>query len=528
MSKKISPLEKAKRNQSVKKAAAPHLVVQARAGTGKTTTLVEGLNALRGVETRIKPSEQQAAVWEALKESKGAARVGFVAFNKKIAEELQRRVPGDVEASTMHSMGNRAVKDALGYLKVNNYRVKDLACEISGINPYDLRRHNMVKEREFVGLVEDLVSKCKMGLVDPTPENLMAIVDHYGLDIVGNWPHVCELTAKVLEACKTPQKDRRIDFDDMVWLPVVLDLFVGGYDLLLVDEAQDLGRCQQALAKKAGKRLVFVGDDRQAIYGFAGADSEALPRLMNELGDTGVGCDVLPLTVTRRCSKAVVERAQKYVPDFIAHESNRVGAIKHDHRDTYQDRVREGEMIISRINAPLVTECFSLINQKRKANIIGRDIGAGLIHLVNKIDKGSNLPPEQLLEALQQWQMAEIDRENNKRDPSDSRLQAISDKAHCVEMFVLNTMKSEEGWSVEKLTSSIDSVFADNTTNGIKLASIHKSKGLEAENTFLLEVPRFDSKNEWQRVQEDNLEYVALTRAMDTATYVSMKKDEHV
>jgi ATP-dependent exoDNAse (exonuclease V) beta subunit len=62
----------------------------------------------------------------------------------------------------------------------------------------------------------------------------------------------------------------------MIYLPVALDLPMPKYDLLLIDEAQDLSKCQQALAKKAGRRLVFVGDPKQALYGFCGADSKSL------------------------------------------------------------------------------------------------------------------------------------------------------------------------------------------------------------------------------------------------------------
>lgn len=37
------------------------------------------------------------------------------------------------------------------------------------------------------------------------------------------------------------------------------------------------------------------------------------------------GCAILPLTVTRRCGKAIVKEANKIVPDFKAHESNPEG-----------------------------------------------------------------------------------------------------------------------------------------------------------------------------------------------------------
>ena len=44
----------------------PHVVIEARAGTGKTTTLIEGLNLLKGKTVKITPSPQQQAVWDAM------------------------------------------------------------------------------------------------------------------------------------------------------------------------------------------------------------------------------------------------------------------------------------------------------------------------------------------------------------------------------------------------------------------------------------------------------------------------------
>ena len=109
---------------------------------------------------------------------------------------------------------------------------------------------------------------------------------------------------------------------------------------ILVHNCQDLNRCQQALAKKAGKRLVLCGDPMQAIYGFAGADAESMPRMARELAAAPIsfigdpvpgcrGCTTLPLTVTRRCGKAIVREANKLVKDFEAFETNPEGKVSY-------------------------------------------------------------------------------------------------------------------------------------------------------------------------------------------------------
>jgi DNA helicase-2/ATP-dependent DNA helicase PcrA len=300
----------------------PHLIVEARAGTGKTTTLVEGLKLLKGIPTAgFIPSPQQKSVFDAIYLSVGKVQsICFVAFNKSIATELQARVPQGCDAMTMHSLGLKAVTKAFGRLDINGYTTQDIISELLHKDIRELRKDKPA----VVKATEDLVSLCKMNLCNNgSQDELAELAAHYEVDLNGSSEEVFALVPRVLERAKEPKG--RINFDDMIWLPVVLGLPVNQYDLLLVDEAQDLNRCQQALAKRAGKRLVLCGDPKQAIYGFAGADAESMPRLYKELGAEKRGCVQLPLTVTRRCGKAIVAEARQYVPEFEAHESNSAG-----------------------------------------------------------------------------------------------------------------------------------------------------------------------------------------------------------
>jgi len=88
---------------TLKSALAPHLMVMARAGSGKTTTLVEGLKIVKGQKSPLTPTEQQKAIWDAMAQGQKPGTICFVAFNKSIATELQRRVPMGCDACTMHS-----------------------------------------------------------------------------------------------------------------------------------------------------------------------------------------------------------------------------------------------------------------------------------------------------------------------------------------------------------------------------------------------------------------------------------------
>lgn len=315
-----------------------------------------------------------------------------------------------------------------------------------------------------------------------------------------------------------------MDFDDMIWLPIKLNLPVTKYALLMVDESQDLNKAQQALALRAGKRLIFVGDVNQSIYGFAGADAESMANLETQLVNSEAGCRLLPLTVTRRCGKAIVAEAQRLVPEFEAHESNGEGKVTTAPFGTptgtgqsYVDSVNDGDMIICRVNAPLVSQCFRFIKQNRKATIQGKDMIAGLISTVKKM-KAKNIPD--LVEKLDKWFHAEEEKELKKCNPSEARLIALQDRVDCLNVFASNVE------SVDEMINKIKTVFVDDDTiKGIKLSSIHKAKGLEADRVFFLmpanaPCPHPMAKTAWAIKQEHHLVYVGITRAIKELTYV--------
>ena len=583
----VRPAPPASLASKVKDDAAPHLIVEARAGVGKTTTLIEGLKYIKGLSVSITPSPQQEAIWEAMAAGPAPKTVCFVAFNKAIATELQRRVPPGCDAMTMHSMGFRAVQKALGRQEPNSYVVQDIIAELLNRDIRWLRANKPV----VLKATEKLVGLCKMNLVGGhgtpadagkrkvtlhpvTGPNSMTVVNvedpiitredaeflwetaldqlasHYDVDLNGSRAEVFALVPRVLERCKTPQG--KITFDDMVYLPVVLNLPVFQYDLLLVDECQDLNRCQQALAKRAGKRLVLCGDPKQAIYGFAGADAESMPRMARELGITiecdaypgqptrwtdHCGCIILPLTVTRRCGKVIVKEAQKIVPDFEAHESCPEGKVSYASYcggrpgpQSYHERVMDGDFILCRCNAPLVSQCFQFLKAGRKANIQGRDIGQGLISTVRKLaliklasDPGAEnwCSVPELVGKLSDWLHQETAKEQAKRNPSEARLIALKDRHDCLVCF------TDEARTVRDVIVKIESIFTDDKVNpGIRLSSVHKAKGLEADRVFLLqpkgaEVMHPMAKSEWGKEQNRNLLYVAITRAKTELVYVS-------
>lgn len=268
-----------------------NLVVRARAGTGKTTTVNEGIN--RAPESRI----------------------AYVVFNKRNQVEAQGKIQNpNAEVLTSHSLGFRAVKRYWEGVRVasGSARVEALAEAVCGAQaPDPLKR-----------LVGKLCTKVReLAPFATAAEDVYDIALQFDCEPDAGWKTdgfdlhwVCDKAVEAAELAAARKPATGIDFADMLFLPLRNRWLRPVYDLVVIDEAQDMTTVQLALARGAcSGRIAVVGDDRQAIYGFRGADSESLDRLKAELQATELG-----LTVTYRCGKAIVERAQRLVPDFEA------------------------------------------------------------------------------------------------------------------------------------------------------------------------------------------------------------------
>jgi ATP-dependent exoDNAse (exonuclease V) beta subunit len=80
----------------------------------------------------------------------------------------------------------------------------------------------------------------------------------------------------------------------------------------------------------------------------------------------------------------------------------------------------------------------------------------------------------------------------------------------------------------EELIKRIDEIFpkGDKKGTGIALSTIHKAKGLEANNVYIVcpsLMPSKAAQKDWEIRQEQNLMYVAYTRAKDTLGFIHEK-----
>lgn len=515
----------------------PHIVIRARAGTGKTSTMIEGLRLLVEGETNLNPSEQQAQIWEELLQSQDIAKsFCMVAFNKEIAEELKSRLPkrDNCSAMTLHSLGYKACIAHYGFpLALDGDRSQKIIAKLAGHEGQQAYSEYMQRFGVTVNEIASLVGYCKLNNeVSPSKSYLWDLSDTYGLDIDVTLDTELKVRAVLQESYQ--KVNGVIDYNDQIWLPVVNNLTLPKYDLLFIDECQDLNKAQQILALSCGKRIVICGDENQACYAFAGSDAKSYRNLVSVLKTTQQGCNEYPLTVSYRCSQAVIREAQKWVPDIQPCLTNPEGSVTYasynaysDGDDgSYRDKVTDGDMVICRCNGPLVSQYFKFLKAGRKAFIRGRkDVGGSLIRTVKKISKRAKLPSDKdsinsFKTLLNQWVGDETHREKYKENPSQLKLNLIEDKYQCLLLF------SEQSNSVPELIKKIENVFSDTTRVGICLSTIHQAKGLESKRVFFLmpkgaECPAPWARTDEEKIQERNIRYIGVTRAQIDLIYVT-------
>lgn len=472
-----------------------NLVVRARAGTGKTTTILEAIRHITG-----------------------DAKILLCAFNKRIQTELAQKL-NDVraEAKTLHALG-------FAFLR-RQWKVGDVTDDVEWdrINEVD---PNLPPQ--IAGFVKKLVSVAKGAAPFGTENDLIDLALEYDCAPDNGWEEdgwtvekIASMALEVMESSKTRRPDGNISFDDMLYLPLVLGFARPWYDWVIVDEAQDMNTSQLLLAQRACKpngHIVVVGDDKQAIYGFRGADSGSIDRLKQELKATELG-----LTITYRCPKRVVAEAQALVPDYQAADTAPEGKIESLSDDRLHEVVRVEDAILSRTNAPLVTICLGLIRRGVPSRIEGRDIGKALLAIVQKM-KAKSVPD--FLKRLRGWgdkQKSRILAKAKNPDRVESKLQNVDDQ---VETLVA---LAEGCASVGEIEKRCIDFFADtvdprtgqvNRKPAVVCSSVHKAKGLEWSTVYILAWTLYCNGARKDDPEEKNIHYVAVTRSKDTLVYV--------
>ena len=488
-----------------------HVVIEAVAGSGKSFTL------------RLLAYVLSLAM--------GQFRGLAVAFNKSIADELGKKLKGtNFWAKTMHSQAyfnlRRGRPDLTFNIEGDKYR--DICAEYvensvtveipASVEPDPIARERMqaARKKEIARNLQQLVGLVRLNLISPSDiEAVTNLALHHDLDAEACAEHV----APVLTiGNRLADETGLIDFDDMLYLPLLWKVRFTKFKIVLADECQDFNPAQLEVILRCldkNGRIFFVGDRKQAIYGFAGADHRSFQSIIERSKAT-----VMPLSVTYRCPVSHVRLAQQIVPHIQAAPGAAEGTVRRIERDDVAKEVRPGNLILCRLNAPLVSLCIEMIAQKIQARVKGADIGKRMIGILRQIEQIEGYSFDQIGQFIDTWAANQIAFLESK-GASDSSLSRITDMRDALDVCVRSFAGCR---SVDCLADQIAALFADETA-AVWLSSVHRAKGLEAEQVMILrddKMPlRFPDQQDWELEQEWNLRYVALTRSTDTLTFIN-------
>lgn len=475
-----------------------NIIVQARAGSGKTFSALHSISRMKG-------------------------DVIALMFGKKNAVEMQQKIAAmnliHAKGSTFHSEGmNNYMKAQKAQVQTSKvYFMSEIYCNTPQTS----------SARMFVNRMVGMAKQSGFGIPGcPSPDDFdswMDIVSHHdiSLDAEMSYDDAFDICRKLL--ADSNREYRQIDFDDMIYLPLLKNLPLRKYDWVILDEAQDTNAVRKIFAQRImheNSRLLAIGDDKQSIMGFTGAENDS----MNIIKET-FQCKELALPVCYRCGVNIIKKAQEIVPDILPHDNAPEGMIVEKTYDDFLKIVPElnlnrNDGIICRNNAPLVSLAFNLIRQGIGCRIEGRDIGKNLITFCNKW-KVKDLAT--FTNRLVQFFEREFAKQNNK-----AKMQLLEDKMETM-IILIQRCQSLGKHDVASLKNLIEGMFSDsveaNIPNVVVLSSVHKSKGLEFDRCYLLGqnqfIPSKYAVQAWQKEQEENLKYVAITRAKHELVFIT-------
>jgi DNA helicase II / ATP-dependent DNA helicase PcrA len=513
-----------------------NILVSALAGSGKTTLLMQCAELLKRMAVK-------------------GTDVLFLAFNVKIAEEMSERLPAGFTAINSHKFGNQVLNTARPGTKFDQSwkKWRDIIDPLVKLHGFERDSYRARK------MLENLCSKAMLSnvkLIDITPEEkVQAIADikrvaaHFsigGKDGSGDGDEEddSEEKRKMMEALiplvpQVVQKAKEVweitglvNFDEMLYLPIALNLPIPQFEYCFVDECQDLNSLQQQLAIRACRpddgRMVFVGDRMQSIYGFAGADAEAFDNIKHLINGT-----VLPLNICYRCPPEHLDLARAIVPEIEAAPNAKPGTIDYiTKREDFIKAAGRGTLIMNRLTAPLVELYFELLEyyavkpkiERVTVKMLGKDIAAMLGGIIDKVAKMPAFRYENITEFLDQYESLQ----RNfliQREASEAQLDQLADSIRVLQICIENFIDCHD---VACLKRELKDLFGDENDKNYKqddcitLLTVHRAKGLEADHTMILQPEKmplaWKGQQPWEFEQEMKILYVALTRAKKRLT----------
>ena len=458
------------------KASNDNLLIEARAGAGKTSTLLEILPHLKGSTL-------------------------FLAFNRRIADELDAKASfhSGVMVKTINGFCYGVLREHLRL--PSRFRIDKDKSKKALTHALSCKGVKDKNTKDFYDIVKVVDFAKALGYMPDDPKSLISREDFFSQteEILDKEQE--ELVIMCLQLSFSALLDGEfIDFNDQVLGAVMLSTTFPFFNNVLVDEAQDLSPLNHRLLERLvgpKQRLIAVGDPHQAIYAFRGAHQSS----MKILGEK-FSASKLSLTKSFRCPENIILEARKWVPEIEAF----LPGGKVTHLDDWQDNISElfsdGDTILCRYNRPLLSLAIKLFINDKNPNFVGGQFLQRMQWWIKKHCPGGLMGMD-AVERANQW-CDEVQPKTRSSYPTEMR--------DCLTTLFTKTITSNEALSM--LRSMV------RAKGKINLMTFHKSKGLEWPRVFIL------PGNGREGTQEENLHYVSVTRAQKELVYLTQREQQ--
>ena len=454
-----------------------NIIIVALAGSAKTTTIKMIAEELSNVQSVC------------------------ISFNKNIANEMAETLPSNCKSMTLNGLGHRIwsrhLKNANLTLEVN--KLWNILKFINNSQPkYDRLYGNDAKEVidaiRFGKISGFMPSDIMCGQITPLHDetDFFEMLEFEPNSLQREF--IINITKKSFEQAF----DGLIDFDDQILCPTIVDdVGFTKFSLTYTDESQDFSKLNQYMIKKlvGNRRLISVGDPKQAIYGFRGADTESMHNLAKMFD-----MKEYKLTTSFRCAKKIVENVHWHAPEMRAADFAREGEVV-KYEGWSADDIPDHSAILCRNNAPLFRVFMNLLSENRYPELSDMELINKMSRIMKDLGNRST-DSSQLSNSIDRW----LDNTLRKLNENDDTA-PYHDMASCLKFITSqhSTLGEALDW-----TNNLSK-----RQGTIKLSTMHKSKGLEYDTVFILDEYLLDNTG-----QDPNLKYVAETRAKQYLGYI--------
>ena len=499
-----------------------HVIVEAGAGAGKTSTLVACADALPDTKYGL-----------------------YLSFTKAIVEEAEHKFPSNIACRTAHSLAMKAIRqarsgdllhardclDKLG--RVSRQSMNDVALALD-LRAFVIDRDHVLREGIIARTVMETMSNFLRSADEEPGRKHMPHVK--GLDLVAEatrsperpehnalWKHISLGVAKAWEDINNPNGRLKFEHNHYLKMFQLTHPRINA-DFLFFDEAQDANPVMAAiltdqLSQPNPPQLIVVGDSAQAIYGWNGA-VDAIAMFRERFRNSNTNYSPCQLTQSWRFGPAVADVANVYL-EYLSTSTMQIKgnpAMQSSQLILNQPSPGERLTILSRTNAYVIQNLIEALAADIPTAVVGGDGWARTqIGLLNAMDElyATNSTNHPELAGFADW---------------NAFTDYVTFESEAQDLRPLYNLYSNYGHGT--LVNALERTTSNEKDAQLILSTGHKAKGREWEHVaidadFSMSVPIDGYSDEMLA-----LLYVVATRAQQsldvTAIFEDIKADPKV